>query len=466
MRLSSFALPALAANLVAALPAPQEIDFDMVLAAPDPTYSEAVGVTAQTITYNSAAMVAEATASISSVSVDASDVLSATAVVQAKRAAASNVCQAQAAGATSAPTYSPDSAAQFAKESYFPSVASASAAAPSGYTQAFVNMQASSSAFSYMGFDTFDTYDVATCATRCTAKRGCVSFNIYFERDPSVNPDDSSCSNPPSVTMIKCSYWGGPVTVQNTVNVGQPRGGFEVAITGSNGYVTTQLNTPSGYQDGVAYGANAMNAPYDAQGYNTFMGSKLFTQGTWDTSLCSQYCESQTTYNLKTAPKDGTPAKVCKFFNTYILTALKADGSVVTQGQYCSLYTEAWPIRYATNGGSWYYGKDQYVVNYSFGFAKTANSSDINPLDGDVKGAVYQAVADIKWSSLQPFCSTYLGYNTATATATSLPYDLAKYPATVISSACSMQATPASSSSTLTSFATSTTATAASTTVV
>ncbi|THV98584.1 hypothetical protein D6D26_06307 [Aureobasidium pullulans] len=153
-----------------------------------------------------------------------------------------------------------------------------------------------------------------------------------------------------------------------------------------------------------------------------------------------------------TAPKDGTPAKVCKFFNTYILTALKADGSV--------------PIRYATNGGSWYYGKDQYVVNYSFGFAKTATSSDINPLDGDVKGAVYQAVADIKWSSLQPFCSTYLGYNTATATATSLPYDLAKYPATVISLACSMQATPASSSSILTSFATSTTATAASTTVV
>ncbi|THX10655.1 hypothetical protein D6D13_05246 [Aureobasidium pullulans] len=267
MRLSSFALPALAANLAAALPAPQEIDFDMILAAPDPTYSEAVGVTAQTITYNSAAIVAEATASISSVSVDANDVLSATAVVQAKRAAASNICQAQAAGATSVPTYSPDSPAQFAKESYFPSVASASAAAPSGYTQAFVNMQASSSA-------------------------------------------------------------------------------------------------------------------------------------------------------------------------------------------------------HATNGGSWYYGKDQYVVNYSFGFAKTANSSDINPLDGDVKGAVYQAVADIKWSSLQPFCSTYLGYNTATATATTLPYDLAKYPATVVSSACSMQATPASSSSILTSFATSTTATAASTTVV
>jgi hypothetical protein len=46
MRFSSYALPALAANLVAALPRPQDIDFDLVLAAPDPTFTQAVGVTA------------------------------------------------------------------------------------------------------------------------------------------------------------------------------------------------------------------------------------------------------------------------------------------------------------------------------------------------------------------------------------------------------------------------------------
>ena len=39
-----------------------------------------------------------------------------------------------------------------------------------------------------MGFDTFDTYDVNKCATQCTNKFGCVSFNIYFERDPSGMP--------------------------------------------------------------------------------------------------------------------------------------------------------------------------------------------------------------------------------------------------------------------------------------
>jgi len=206
------------------------------------------------------------------------------------------------------------------------------------------------------------------------------------------------------------------------VNKGQVRGGFTVAIAGSNGYVTTQLATPAGFRTGVPFGKFAINAPYDAQGYNTYMGAKMFT-GVWNVDQCSQYCDAQTKYNLATAPSDGTPAKVCKFFNTYLLTA-KIDGKIVPQGQYCSLYTEAWPIKYATNGGQMR-DKDQYTVDYSFGYSKIASSSDIDPLAGDVKGATYQAVADIKWSSLQPFCSAYLGYttplSTVTATATITP---------------------------------------------
>jgi hypothetical protein len=220
---------------------------------------------------------------------------------------------------------------------------------------------------------------------------------------------------------LKCVYWGGQTTDSNTVNVGQPRANFKVAIAGSNGYVTTKIATPAGYNTGLYYGKNAINAPYDAQGYNTFMGSKIFT-GIWNVDQCAAYCKSQSDYNTATAPKDGTPAKVCKFFNTYLLTAKMANGDIKPQGQYCSLYTEAWPEKYATNGGQWR-GKDQYTIDYSFGYAKT--DAGIDPLVGDANGAAYQAVADIKWSSLQPFCSTYLGYSnpvsTITATATSTP---------------------------------------------
>ncbi|KAG9959038.1 hypothetical protein KCU61_g7845, partial [Aureobasidium melanogenum] len=455
MRFSSYALPALAANLAAALPAaqPQEIDLSMVLDTPDPTFSQAVGVAAQTVTYDAASLIAVASAAASSVSIAVSDVLSQTAVIS-KRAATATTCVPQLTGASSAPTYSAgaDNAANFLADTYYASVASA-APIPTGYNQAFTDQQASCNAFGYLGYDTFDTYDIATCAGRCTARNGCVSFNMYFERDP------SGCSNS-SVTMIKCVYWGGPVSQANAA--------------------------------GTPFGDFAINAPYDAQGYNTFMGARIFTS-TWQVASCAAYCDSQTAYNKATAPTDGTPYKVCNFFNTYVLTEYLANGSVVPQGQYCASYTEAWNSTYAVNGGQWW-GEDQYLVSYSFGYPKL--NPGIDPSIGDPIGAEYQAVADIKWASLQPFCSSYLGYTTpitiitTTTTSTlavtammsqttmtaqnqtavqnqkralSTPDVLTKYPSTVLFSACQLQATqPAASTlvvtETITATATTTTA--------
>lgn len=149
MRFSSYALPALAANLVAALPRPQEIDLDMVLAAPDPSFTQDPTATAQTVAYDTASVLAEATAVITSVSVEISDVLSATAIVSNLKRAAPTTCVPQPAGATSAPTYTPgpdtDNASAFLANPYYASIASA-AAAPSGYSRAFVAQQASNNA--------------------------------------------------------------------------------------------------------------------------------------------------------------------------------------------------------------------------------------------------------------------------------------------------------------------------------
>lgn len=149
MRFSSYALPALAANLVAAMPKPQDIDLDMVIDTPDPTFSEAVGVAAQTVTYDTASVIAAATSAVSSVSIEISDVLSQTAVVS-KRAAATT-CAPQPSGATSAPTYAADAdnAANFLANTYYASVASA-APTPAGYSQAFVAQQASNQAYADM----------------------------------------------------------------------------------------------------------------------------------------------------------------------------------------------------------------------------------------------------------------------------------------------------------------------------
>jgi hypothetical protein len=60
-----------------------------------------------------------------------------------------------------------------------------------------------------------------------------------FEGDPSLNPDASSCPNPPSTINIKCVFWGGAATAANANNFGQWRDNFQVLIAGSNGYINS-----------------------------------------------------------------------------------------------------------------------------------------------------------------------------------------------------------------------------------
>jgi len=76
------------------------------------------------------------------------------------------------------------------------------------------------SAYGYLGFTTLQTYDTQACASKCDKMNGCMAVNVYFERDPSVDPG-TNCPSPSSVTMIKCVFWGGPVTSANANNQGQ-----------------------------------------------------------------------------------------------------------------------------------------------------------------------------------------------------------------------------------------------------
>lgn len=76
------------------------------------------------------------------------------------------------------------------------------------------------------------------CATKCKAIKGCISINMAFERTPSADP--AVCVDPSSVTVIKCVFWGEPITASTATNTGYRRDNFQVVIAGSNGYV---LNT-------------------------------------------------------------------------------------------------------------------------------------------------------------------------------------------------------------------------------
>ena len=192
--------------MLAAAPAAlaQDIDLDMVAAAADPTYTMATGVTAQFVTYATPTLIAAISSDIGSVTVDVTD--AATTAPNAKRTLAERAaCATQPTGASGAPTVSPDSPSAFLANTDI-AAAATNAPTPSGYTQTFQNLQGSNNALGYLGYMTMNTYDTAKCAAKCNTINGCMSVNVYFERDPSVDPGSgaSGCANPPSYTMIKC----------------------------------------------------------------------------------------------------------------------------------------------------------------------------------------------------------------------------------------------------------------------
>lgn len=440
--------------LVAAAPASQDIDFDLADSVPNPSYVTSIGVTAQLVTYDATSVLAAAAAQITATETDDSGI----AARNEKRTA----CQVQPTGAKNAPTVSTDTPAAFTANAAFASLANA-APTPSGYVNAFTNLHGSNNAYGYMGYTTLDTYDVNTCANKCNAINGCMSFNLYFERDPSVDPG-TGCDNPPSVTMIKCVFWGGPVNSGNAVNMGQWRSNFQVVIAGSNGYTNTSIAIPPGYGTANYLGTSAINAPLDSYGFDSYMGSAIFNSGPFNAQLCADACSMKSQYNLAHPPTDGSPVQTCQFFNTYILYI---NTTSHLQGQYCAMYSESWANSYGTNNGQ-YRGSDHYLIEFSYTYS---NSTSSGPACKDC--AVHQASKDISYSTLQTYCSSLLGYTasaTATASATSAalttPAALTRYPGAVVTSACSLQATPlattsstASSSSTTSSSTTSSSST-------
>jgi hypothetical protein len=96
-----------------------------------------------------------------------------------------------------------------------------SATTPTGYKLAFSNLKGSVSAANYMGLISLTSYDVLTCQSKCDQTTGCVAFNVYAERDPSLAPDAAKCPNPPSTTNFVCTLWGVPICDDEATNSGK-----------------------------------------------------------------------------------------------------------------------------------------------------------------------------------------------------------------------------------------------------
>ncbi|KXJ87526.1 hypothetical protein Micbo1qcDRAFT_236389 [Microdochium bolleyi] len=279
-----------------------------------------------------------------------------------------DACQPQPLG--SGPTAVPDTAQGFLDFADFTTAANEQAQdqhVPAGYKVSFSNAKGSiERAGKLMGWELLTSYDAGYCASRCNKIAGCRSFNLYFERSPSLDPADS-CPSPASTTVIKCVFWGQAVSANLATNVGQWRGSqFQVVIAGSNGY--NKFGTPAipKYNGPVDLGNAAIQAPLDCSGYDTYLGVKTFKDVPFDPSLCAAACTAQSDYNRAHPPSSGY-VKTCQFFTTYMLIK---NGE--PQFQECALYTMAWDASYAKNTGQ-YRGQDHYTIDQSFSFTNATS---------------------------------------------------------------------------------------------
>ncbi|KAI1847486.1 hypothetical protein JX265_013944 [Neoarthrinium moseri] len=248
------------------------------------------------------------------------------------------------------PKTTPDTADAFEKNEVYHRMAQ-SAGSPKGYTQTFKDLNAAVNANSYMGLYTLQSYDVQTCADKCDSTDLCTAFNLYIERDPEWNPERCSCTGEDvsSIANYKCTLWGSGVQPGAAVNFGQTRDGFDVVITGSNGYEKTNTTTPAT--------PSGWTKPQQCLGAHdhpkTCIGEKMF-KGVFDVNVCATYAAAQNSANVnsgffsKFMSAFGYNPSKCIFFNAFMLTE---DG--VAKGTYCKLFAQQYDASFGTQVPGW-----------------------------------------------------------------------------------------------------------------
>lgn len=187
---------------------------------------------------------------------------------------------------------------------------SVSAKTPTSYTKSFYNLNGSTQLSTYMGLYTLQQYNPDLCASQCNQVSGCLAFNLYFERDPSLNPADA-CPDPSSITNIKCTLYGSQISAKSATNVGQYRENFHVVIAGSNGYNKFAAPAAPAAQGGYT-GPAALTGAIDAttqNGVSIYIGARFFNQP-YDAGVCAVLCNATTVDNRAVAQAKYTAAKL------------------------------------------------------------------------------------------------------------------------------------------------------------
>jgi hypothetical protein len=223
-----------------------------------------------------------------------------------------DACAVQPDGYGPHPT--PDTVEAFQNYAPFHQLAK-SAVTPKSYVNTFKDLNASVTANSYLGLHTFSSYNIQGCSEWCDNTTLCTGFNVYIERDPSLNPTvngplGENCPDPSSITNFKCTLWGSGVSKEAATNFGDYRESFHTVIVGSNGYEKTNTTTPPtcpGFNPPKPCGGAAINKPSCAVGSHFFPGP-------YDPNVCGAFAKAQLQINIGATVKGGKYLPV-NFFN-------------------------------------------------------------------------------------------------------------------------------------------------------
>ncbi|KAF2089477.1 hypothetical protein K490DRAFT_20598, partial [Saccharata proteae CBS 121410] len=252
----------------------------------------------------------------------------------------------------------PDTVAAFEAYSGFHKDA-LNAVTPLTYVQSFRDLNASTSANSYLSLVTLQSYDTQGCSQWCDNTTLCESFNIYIERDPSLNPTEGQCPDPSSITNYKCTLWGSSINATTATNQGGWRDDFQVVIVGSNGYnkINTTITPPS---CGSNWNSGSQCSSGGAISKPSCNVGNHFFPGPYNPTVCAAYAEAQTAKNKAAAGWWSMwMYQPCNMFNSYMV---KKNG--VPMGTYCSLFNTEVDHSWATYFGG-VSGSDKFDIETS-----------------------------------------------------------------------------------------------------
>ncbi|KAI5275087.1 hypothetical protein E4T47_01967 [Aureobasidium subglaciale] len=349
------ALIAAAAALAVASPVahPQIFDLeDLESIDAAPAVTAPAGVGSETVTYNVAAATASVFAEVANDVTPDIDTADGTTSSVLKR----DACSPQPQSPYTYTTSSNTDTAFLADTTY--SDAALNAQTPTGWKQTFQNLKGSVSTSAYLGYVSYPSYNPNVCAAECLKRTGCLSFNIFFERNPTVDPGTKSttCNQPTSQTALKCTFWGVPAEQASAVNTGGYRNDYHVVIAGSNGYKVIKPSKPLSGLTSTALDSCAMQ-----ETCGSYLTIKTFNDGKpYDQNRCNAACAAITAESLKA----GNPDRTCQYFTSYMQMK-----NGLPQFQACAIYSASWDNSNVCKNTGYNSNGNVYTIDYSYSYS-------------------------------------------------------------------------------------------------